>query len=85
MKICTFFGHRMVCENIEAVMSDTLNRLIDENGIDTFYVGHNGEFDRRAYGCLKKAKETYPKIKIYVVLSTLPGKKKEFRGEKTKV
>lgn len=41
-------------------------------GVDCFYVGHQGEFDRRVLGCLVKLRKVHPHISYTVVLAYLP-------------
>ena len=50
-------------------------------GVDTFYVGNQGQFDRTVYGCLKRLRTEYPFIQVWVVLAYLPGKGQD--GEDT--
>ena len=72
--ICTFFGHRE-CYGLN---EKTLERAIDElirKGVDTFYVGHQGNFDSMVLGCLKKLKEIYSNISLTVVLAYMPTHK----------
>ena len=72
MSACTFFGHRE-CFDLEAtLLMDAVEQLILQ-GVDVFYVGNHGGFDRLVYGCLKKLRATYPHIRICVVLSRLPS------------
>ena len=41
---CTFFGHRYVPQKIEPTLRSTLIDLIENHGVDLFYVGNHGEF-----------------------------------------
>ncbi len=76
MSSCTFLGHgdcfglhtEELCEAIEALIS---------KGIDTFYVGNQGGFDRMVHSSLKQLQEKYPHIHRYVVLAYLPAKGQE--------
>ena len=77
MKICTFFGHRTVYGHVELKLKQTISDLIINENVDQFYVGNNGEFDSRVYACLKKLKNTYTNIKIFVILAYLPRKKEK--------
>ncbi len=57
MNTCSLFGHRMVLEEIEDILKETLEELIETHGVTMFYVGNNGNFDataRRALIFLKK-------------------------------
>ena len=59
--VCIFFGHRD-CYGLDA---ESLRQAIEEligNGVDTFYVGHQGGFDSMVFSCLTKLKETHPQL-----------------------
>ena len=77
MSACTFFGHSD-CYGLDAdVLRQTIEQLIVQ-GVDTFYVGNHGDFDRAVFTCLKKMKDIYPNIYISVVMAYLPEKKAEY-------
>lgn len=69
--ICTCFGHSD-CYGLD---SKTLIRVIEKliiDGVDTFYIGHQGNFDSMVLACLSELKETYPQLLYSVVLAYLP-------------
>lgn len=70
--VCTFFGHGNAPEEIIPVLKDAIIKLIEENEVDTFYVGNHGHFDYYAENILKELKEIYPHINYSVVLAYLP-------------
>ena len=72
MASCTFFGHRDCPSSIRGVLTAEIERLIDEKGADTFYVGTHGNFDRMAYAALVELRKRYQHIKIYRVLAYMP-------------
>lgn len=72
MPACTFFGHRDCPGSIRPKLYQTILRLIEENHVDRFYVGHQGAFDRYALAALKQAAAQYPHIRYDVVLAYLP-------------
>ena len=74
--VCTFFGHRDCYGLEENALPDTLEGLIGK-GVTTFYVGHQGEFDRAVFRCLTRLGEVYPQIICRVVLAYLPTQKQE--------
>ena len=74
--VCTFFGHRDLYEDVSAPLYQAIQRLI-EKGVTTFYVGHNGAFDRAVLGALKKMKTAYPHIQYAVVLAYLPTERQD--------
>lgn len=76
MAICTFFGHSE-CYDLDAkILQNAIVQLICQ-GVDTFYVGNQGQFDRTVYRCLKMLRTKYPHIRIFVVLAYLPTREQE--------
>lgn len=73
---CTFFGHRDTPKEIEPTLRSTLIDLIENRGVDTFYVGNNGNFDSMVSTILLELSLTYP-IKYYIILAYLPKKANE--------
>ena len=39
-KTCCFFGHREVTHNIRPKLTEIIEKLITEDGVTDFYVGH---------------------------------------------
>ena len=77
MPACTFFGHRE-CFGLDGrVLQQVIENLISK-GVDTFYVGNQGQFDSAVYGCLKQLEKEYPHIRVCVVLAYLPIEKNEY-------
>ena len=77
MSVCTFFGHSDCYRLDEDMLQCTIEDLI-EQGVDTFYVGNHGSFDRAVFSCLMKLKNIYPHISFAVVLAYLPVQKSEY-------
>ena len=75
MPTCTFFGHRDSPDSLRPSLQQAIVRLIVEEGVDTFYVGHQGKFDRYALAALQQAAIEYPHIRYTVVLAYLPTRK----------
>ena len=71
MSACTFFGHKEVYGLNRERLLCTIEELIRQ-GIDTFYVGNQGQFDGIVYSCLKQLRKSYPHIYVCVVLAYLP-------------
>ena len=71
--ICTFFGHRDTPKETEPILKSILKDLIENKGVDTFYVGNDGNFDNMVISLLSELSLTYP-IKYYIVLAYLPKK-----------
>ena len=66
MKACCGFGHRNVFENINEELDNTIKTAIQE-GCKLFYTGAMGEFDSQFSSAVRKAKKTYPQIKLICV------------------
>lgn len=77
MPTCTFFGHRDSPDSLRPSLQQAIVRLIVEEGVDTFYVGHQGKFDRLALAALQQAAAQYPHIRYTVVLAYLPTRRDE--------
>ena len=71
----TFFGHRNAPDTIKPILRKAIVDLIENRGVDLFYVGNQGSFDRTAISVLRGLKEEYPKIQYYVVLAYVPHNK----------
>lgn len=83
-KTCCFFGHREVTHNIRDKLTAVIEKLITEDSITEFYVGHQGQFDSMVYSVLKELKGKYPHIRYTVVLAYMPDEHiKEVYGEDT--
>ncbi len=74
----TFFGHREIYEKYEEKLLFTIENLIINYGANTFYIGHQSNFDATAYRILKKLKENYTFLKIFIVLAYLPKNKSTY-------
>ena len=83
-KTCCLFGHREVTHNIKDKLTAIIEKLIVEDGVTDFYVGHQGQFDSMVYSVLKELKAKYPQIRYTVVLAYMPDEYiKEVYGEDT--
>ena len=76
MPVCTFFGHRDCSESIRPLLKKTVEKLIIEQNVQEFLVGHQGNFDKMVYRELCRTKKKYPHIDCVVVLA-YPTKKGE--------
>ena len=45
MCVCTFFGHRDCPNTIKPLMREVIIDLIENQNVDTFYIGQQGSFD----------------------------------------
>ena len=75
MPVCTFFGHSDCPSTVAPKLRSVLIELIENHGVDVFYVGNQGSFDRMVRSALKELAEIYPHICYAVVLAYMPGKR----------
>ena len=64
MKACSFFGHRDTeqTEELKQKVRETVERLIVEEGVDTFLFGSRSKFDELCHMVVTELKEKYPYI-----------------------
>ncbi len=77
MSACTFFGHKESYPVDTIKLQHSLEILI-EKGVDIFYVGHQGSFDKIVYQTLRRLRQRFSHIQIYIVLAYPPGEKAPF-------
>lgn len=77
MSVCTFFGHHDCPVSIRPKLRELLIELIEEQSVDTFYVGNQGTFDRLVRSVLRELAQEYAQIRYAVVLERMPGKRDE--------
>lgn len=80
MSTCTFFGHRQCPSALRPQLREVLVDLIEGQGVHTFYVGNQGNFDHLVYSVLRELCQEYPGITYGVVLAYLPTERQD-RGE----
>ena len=85
-KIACFAGHSLLCDCtiIERIM-DCAEYYICTEGINEFWVGSYGDFDRYAQKAINKLKSRYPYIKLVYVVPYLSKIKKENKAWYAKV
>ena len=71
MSTCTFFGHWNTPDKVEEPLKNLPTFLINEKGVNNFYVGNQGGFDRIVKKVLDLLKKDYPQITYSVVLAYL--------------
>lgn len=74
MPVCTFFGHRDCSESMRPLLKKTVEKLIIEQNVQEFLVGHQGNFDKLVYGVLQELQAKY-NITFSIVLAYFPPKK----------
>ena len=71
--ICTFIGHKDSPSSIKPELKATINNLISE-GVKTFYVGNNGNFDYMVQSILMEMKLKEYDIDFFVAISYIGEK-----------
>ena len=73
-KTCCFFGHRTINETDElwTKITETVEKLITDENVDTFLFGSKSEFDRLCLELVTKCKEKYPHVKRIYVRAEFP-------------
>ena len=74
MPSCFFIGHRDAPVGLLPQVRAAVEGLIMREGVTDFYVGSRGSFDRLAAAAVRELRETYPQIRLYLVLAYLPAK-----------
>lgn len=77
MSTCTFFGHRDCPAAVKPKLRAVLVELIEQHGVEQFYVGRQGAFDGMVWSVLRELAEQYPHISYAVVLERLPERREE--------
>ena len=73
MPSCTFFGHRDCPDSLKQSLRSVIIDLITNHGVDMFYVGHQGGFDRLVQDVLREITQEYPRAHYAVVLAYVPS------------
>lgn len=68
---CTFFGHRVVTNDVKTRLRVVITDLIVHHAVDVFYVGNQGGFDEIVSEVLRELQTIYP-IDYAVVLAYFP-------------
>jgi len=69
---CFFIGHRDAPKELLPAVRAAAEELIREEGVHDFYVGSRGNFDRVAAAAVSGLRESWPKVRLYLVLAYLP-------------
>lgn len=71
MGLCVFFGHREYSESVDEKLYSVIKLLVTDKAVDSFYLGHNGCFDKAALRAVKRVAAEYVWVRYAVVLSEL--------------
>ena len=72
---CCFFGHKDTPSSMYQKLEEAVEKVIVEDGVSSFLVGNQGQFDSMALSALRKLKLKYPHINYNVVLAYMPVEK----------
>ena len=72
--ICCFIGHKEIDETqeLKAKLCKEIERLIEDEGVDTFLFGSKSRFDSLCLELVTKVKEKHPHIKRVYVRAEYP-------------
>lgn len=71
MKVCTFAGHRRLAHDIEDELRAQIHRAIAQDGVQEFWCGAMGEFDRLCARLVREAKAQHPHIRLMLVVPSV--------------
>ena len=71
---CTFLGHRDCDFSISVELEMTIENLIKNKGVNHFFLGNHGNFDRIALHSVTTLQGKYPHITYEIVLAYIPDK-----------
>lgn len=77
--ICTFFGHRDASGAGRPLLREVLLELIEQKGVNRFFVGNQGNYDALVRSLLAELERTHG-IRYEVVLAYLPRKEEGLCG-----
>lgn len=79
-KICAFFGHRNIPENLEPRLRKLVERAINEYGATEFWDGCYGGFDDLSAEVVISLKHQYPHIRLKHIFAYPPTHSTPRRG-----
>lgn len=71
-KICAFFGHREILNDIIEPLRQAIQTAITEYGATSFWVGGYGQFDYCAESNIRRLKKEFPEISLQLIVAYLP-------------
>lgn len=71
-RICVFFGHRTIPQNLTPALEQAIRRAIVEYHVKTFWCGGYGAFDSLAARTVHRMKAEFPDIELLLVRAYLP-------------
>ena len=79
---CCFIGHRTIAETeaLRREITETVERLITDENVDTFLFGSKSRFDSLCLELVSKLKAKYPHVKRIYVRAEFPHITEEYRA-----
>lgn len=74
-KRCFLIGHRRVPESIRPYLCNVIEQHISTYGVEEFYVGRYGQFDRMTAHVLVDAKAIFPHVRLYLLTPYHPSER----------
>ena len=74
MKLCFLFGHADAPDTMISKLDEAIE-ICCAKGIEHFYVGNRGRFDRLAAAAVNRAKQRHPQIRLFLLLAYHPGER----------
>ena len=72
--ICSFFGSKKYTFELFYSVRKVAKRLIENEGVDTFYICQQGDMDATANAVVEHLRYTYPKLNLKYALPDGKGK-----------
>ena len=74
MTSCFLFGHADCPDHVLPRLEQSIETAVS-NGVTNFYVGNRGAFDRLAATAVKRAKQKFPGVRLYLLLAYHPAER----------
>ena len=74
MKSCFLFGHADCPDHVLPRLEQSIEIAVS-NGVTNFYVGKRGAFDCLAATAVKRAKQKFPGVRLYLLLAYHPAER----------
>lgn len=74
MKSCFLFGHADCPDHVLPKLEKSIETAVS-NGVQNFYVGNRGAFDRLATTAVKHIKQKHPEVRLYLLLAYHPAER----------
>ena len=80
--ICCFIGHREIneTEQLKSKLNEIIEKLIVDEGVDTFLFGSKSQFNSLCLDLVTKIKEKYPHIKRVYIRAEFPYISAEYKS-----